>query len=187
MPDLRPAAASPDGGAEFPAGPPAAVVEVFTDGACSPNPGPGGWGAVLRYGSHRRELHGGELATTNNRMELMAAIQALEALIRPADVHLYTDSEYLRKGITQWLAGWQRNGWMTQGRQPVKNADLWRRLHTATIRHRVQWFWVKGHAGHPGNERADQLACQGADEVAGRPPRDRRAARRATAAGPRSS
>jgi ribonuclease HI len=174
MPEVRPAAGRPASGRpsrshEAPAGQPPGVVEVYTDGACSPNPGPGGWGASLRYGRHYRELHGGDPATTNNRMELMAAIKALEALTRPSEVHLHTDSEYLRKGITQWLAGWKRNGWRTQGRQPVKNDDLWRRLDAAAARHEVAWFWVKGHAGHPGNERADQLAVQGADEAAGRP------------------
>jgi len=141
------------------------VVEIFTDGACSPNPGPGGWGAILRYGRHAREMHGGDPATTNNRMEMMAAIQALESLTRPSPVHLYTDSQYLRQGITKWLAGWKRNGWVTSDKKPVKNADLWRRLDTAEQRHDVQWFWVKGHAGHPENERADALAVQGSHEA----------------------
>jgi ribonuclease HI len=141
------------------------VVEIYTDGACSPNPGPGGWGAILRFGPHEREMHGGEPATTNNRMEIMAAIQALESLKRHSAVHVFTDSVYLRNGITKWLPGWQRNGWLTKDRKPVKNADLWERLDVAVRRHDVQWFWVKGHAGHPGNERADRLACQGADEA----------------------
>jgi ribonuclease HI len=141
-------------------------VEIYTDGACSPNPGPGGWGALLRYGGHTKEIYGGEPATTNNRMEIMAAIQALESLTRPADVLLYTDSVYLRKGITEWLHGWQRNGWRTKDKKPVKNADLWLRLDQAARGHEVQWFWVKGHAGHPGNERADELACRGSAEAA---------------------
>ena len=131
------------------------VVDIYTDGACSGNPGPGGWGALLRYGSHERELYGGEaLGTTNNRMELMAAIQALESLTRPVTARLHTDSAYLRNGITQWLPTWKRNGWVTAGKQPVKNADLWRRLETAAEGHQVEWLWVKGHAGHELNERA---------------------------------
>ncbi len=133
-------------------------VEIFTDGACSGNPGPGGWGAILRYGSAEKELSGGEPETTNNRMELMAAIAALEALKEPCEVHLTTDSEYLRKGITEWIHGWKRNGWRTSGRKPVKNADLWQRLEEAAARHDVHWHWVKGHAGHEENERADALA-----------------------------
>jgi ribonuclease HI len=152
-------------------------VEIYTDGACSPNPGPGGWGALLRCGGHTKEIYGGEPATTNNRMEIMAAIQALESLTRPASVLLYTDSVYLRKGITEWLHGWQRNGWQTRDKKPVKNADLWRRLDQAARRHQVQWFWVKGHAGHPENERADELACRGAAEAAGAAGVARRAAR----------
>jgi ribonuclease HI len=135
-----------------------AVVEIFTDGACSGNPGPGGWGALLRYKSVERELSGGEPATTNNRMEMMAAIAALEALTRPSTVHLTTDSVYLRDGITKWIHGWKRNGWRTADKKPVKNVDLWQRLETALARHRVAWHWVKGHAGHPENERADALA-----------------------------
>jgi ribonuclease HI len=146
------------------------TVEIFTDGACSGNPGPGGWGAVLKYGSQRREIYGGEPATTNNRMEIMAAIQGLESLRRPSSVRVYTDSQYLRRGITEWLPGWKRNGWKTRDRKPVKNVDLWTRLDAAASRHQVQWLWVKGHAGHPGNERADELACRGAEEArAGRP------------------
>jgi ribonuclease HI len=144
------------------------IVEIYTDGACSGNPGPGGWGAVLEYGGHVRELSGGEAApTTNNRMELMAAIQALESLTRPSHVRLHTDSVYVRSGITAWLAGWKRNNWRTASKQPVKNEDLWRRLDSATTRHEIQWLWVKGHAGDPGNERADALANRGmADAIA---------------------
>ena len=145
--------------------PPDQVVEIFTDGACVPNPGPGGWGALLRFGAHDKELHGGERATTNNRMEIMAAIQGLEHLTRPSQVHIYTDSVYVRSGITQWVAKWKRNGWQTSDKKPVKNADLWRRLDQAAAGHDVHWFWLKGHAGHPGNERADELAGQGAREA----------------------
>ena len=142
------------------------IVDIYTDGACSGNPGPGGWGAVLRYGRHEREIYGGEAApTTNNRMELTAAIEALERLTRPSRVRLHTDSVYVRSGITSWLAGWQRNGWLTKDRKPVKNADLWQRLHTAVTRHTVEWLWVKGHAGDPGNERADALANRGMAEA----------------------
>jgi ribonuclease HI len=136
-------------------------VEIFTDGACSGNPGPGGWGAVLRYGDTEKELSGGEAETTNNRMELIAAIAALEALTRPMDVLLTTDSTYVKDGITKWIHGWKRNGWKTAAKKPVKNADLWQRLEAATERHRVEWAWVKGHAGHPENERADELARAG--------------------------
>ena len=144
------------------------IVEIYTDGACSGNPGPGGWGAVLTYGDRRKELSGGEAApTTNNRMELMAAIQALESLSRPARVRLHTDSVYLRNGIMSWLAGWKRNSWRTASKQPVKNEELWRRLDAAAARHEVEWLWVKGHAGNPGNERADALANHGmADAIA---------------------
>jgi ribonuclease HI len=142
------------------------AVEIYTDGACSGNPGPGGWGAVLSYDGRSKELYGGEpLGTTNNRMELMAAIQALESLTRPAAVRLHTDSSYLRNGITAWLPGWKRNGWKTASKQPVKNADLWQRLDAATARHDVLWLWVKGHAGNPGNEHADALANRGMDEA----------------------
>jgi ribonuclease HI len=138
------------------------VVEIYTDGACSGNPGPGGWGAVLSYGGHELELHGGEPApTTNNRMELMAAIKALESLTRPSVVKLHTDSSYVRNGVTGWLPGWKRNGWRTASKQAVKNEDLWRRLDAAAARHDVHWLWVKGHAGNPGNERADALANLG--------------------------
>lgn len=142
------------------------VVEIYTDGACSGNPGPGGWGAVLSYGGHSKELSGGEAApTTNNRMELTAAIKALESLRRPSRVALHTDSSYLRNGITGWLASWKRNGWKTASRQPVKNEDLWRRLDAAAAKHDVQWLWVRGHAGDPGNERADALANRGMAEA----------------------
>ncbi len=137
-----------------------AVVDIFTDGACSGNPGPGGWAAVLRFETIEKELSGGEQLTTNNRMELMAAIAALEALKRPCRVRLHTDSIYLRDGITRWITNWRRNGWMTADRKPVKNADLWQRLETAMAPHRIEWAWVRGHAGHAENERADELARQ---------------------------
>jgi len=144
------------------------TVEIYTDGACSGNPGPGGWGAVLTYGERRKELSGGEATpTTNNRMELMAAIQALESLVRPTRVRLHTDSAYLRNGIMSWLPTWKRNNWRTASKQPVKNEELWRRLDAAAARHEVEWLWVKGHAGNPGNERADALANHGmADAIA---------------------
>jgi ribonuclease HI len=136
-------------------------VEAWTDGACSGNPGPGGWGVILRFGDHEKELCGGEPTTTNNRMELMAAIMALEALTRPCRVDLHTDSQYLRNGITAWLSGWKANGWRTAARQPVKNVDLWQRLDHANQRHSVTWRWVRGHAGDAMNERADVLARRG--------------------------
>ena len=139
-------------------------VEIYTDGACRGNPGPGGWGALLRAGGRERELHGGEAATTNNRMELTAAIRALEALKRPCSVALYTDSQYVRQGITQWLPQWVARGWKTADRKPVKNQDLWLRLDELARLHRVEWHWVKGHAGHPENERADGLANRGLDD-----------------------
>jgi ribonuclease HI len=143
-------------------------VDIYTDGACSGNPGPGGWGAVLRYGAHEKEIHGGEATeTTNNRMELMAAIQALEGLTRAAVVRVHTDSTYVRNGVTKWMPGWKTKGWKTAAKQPVKNEDLWRRLDLAASRHRVEWHWVKGHAGHPENERADRLAGQGMREARG--------------------
>ncbi len=138
-------------------------VVIYTDGACSGNPGPGGWGALLRFGDHERELTGGEPGTTNNRMEMLAAIEALETLKRPCRIELYTDSVYLRDGITKWIVNWKRNGWRTAAKKPVKNVDLWQRLETAIERHQVAWHWVKGHAGHPGNEAADALARQGLD------------------------
>ncbi len=134
------------------------LVEIWTDGACSGNPGPGGWGAVLSWAGHERELSGGETLTTNNRMELTAAIEALAALKRAARVRLHTDSMYLRDGITAWLARWKRNGWRTADKRPVKNVDLWTRLDQEMARHRVEWLWVRGHAGDSGNERADRLA-----------------------------
>ena len=137
-----------------------AVVDIFTDGACSGNPGPGGWAAVLRFETIEKELSGGEQLTTNTRRELMAAIAALEALKRPCRVRLHTDSIYLRDGITRWITNWRRNGWMTADRKPVKNADLWQRLETAMAPHRIEWAWVRGHAGHAENERADELARQ---------------------------
>jgi ribonuclease HI len=136
-------------------------VVIHTDGACSGNPGPGGWGAVLIFGNHEKELKGGEIMTTNNRMELMAAISALEALKRPCLVDLHTDSQYLRNGITTWLPQWKNNGWRTSDKKPVKNSDLWQCLDVAMARHRVRWHWVKGHAGHALNERADRLAREG--------------------------
>ncbi len=134
------------------------AVDIFTDGACSGNPGPGGWGAVLRYNEAEKEISGGAARTTNNRMEMMAAIVALEALKRPARVRLHTDSTYLKDGITKWIHAWKARGWKTANKKPVKNQDLWQRLEAATEPHQVTWFWVKGHAGHPENERADQLA-----------------------------
>lgn len=137
-------------------------IEMFTDGACKGNPGPGGWGVVLRQGERERELAGGEPQTTNNRMELQAAIEGLRALKRPCKVTLYTDSIYVRDGITKWIFGWQRNGWRTSDRKPVKNAELWQALLEAARPHKIDWKWVKGHAGHPENERADRLACEAA-------------------------
>jgi len=142
-------------------------VVIYTDGACSGNPGPGGWGAVLLSGPHRKEICGGELATTNNRMELMAAIQALELLKKPSKVEVHTDSKYVQQGIGEWIHGWKKRGWLTADKKPVKNADLWRRLDEARLRHEVQWRWVKGHAGHELNELADALARRGIKEVLG--------------------
>jgi ribonuclease HI len=136
-------------------------VKIWTDGACSGNPGPGGYGAILRFGEREKELSGGEPATTNNRMELMAAIVALEALTRPCAVDLHTDSQYVRNGVTQWIAGWKARGWKTADRQPVKNVELWRRLEEASERHEVDWHWVRGHSGDEMNERADALARAG--------------------------
>ena len=142
-------------------------VLIYTDGACRGNPGPGGWGAILLYGDKKKELKGGEPGTTNNRMELMAAIQALEALTKPCKVELHTDSQYLRQGITEWLRGWKARGWLTADKKPVKNKDLWERLDAANARHTVEWRWLKGHAGHELNERADELARQGMLEALG--------------------
>jgi ribonuclease HI len=142
-------------------------VQIFTDGACSGNPGPGGWGAIIRFGKREKELKGGEAVTTNNRMELMAAISALEALTRSCSVDVYTDSNYLRDGITKWIHTWRRNGWRTAEKKPVKNAELWQRLDRALGRHRIQWHWVRGHAGHAENERADALAREGMEPFKG--------------------
>lgn len=136
-------------------------VTIYTDGACSGNPGPGGWGAVMFYGDHRKELYGGEANTTNNRMELMAAISALESLKRPCTIDLHTDSQYVKNGITSWIHNWKKNGWRTADKKPVKNEELWKRLDAALAQHKVRWHWVKGHAGHEHNERADVLARQG--------------------------
>ncbi|MBI1274999.1 ribonuclease HI [bacterium] len=140
------------------------IVHIFTDGACKGNPGPGGWGAVLVFGEHRKALSGGEKDTTNNRMELMAAIEGLKALKRDCTVILTTDSQYVRKGITEWVHGWQKNGWRTADKKPVKNADLWQLLLEETKRHRITWEWVKGHSGHPENEEADMLASNAAED-----------------------
>ncbi|WP_415894636.1 ribonuclease HI [Neptuniibacter sp. PT34_22] len=141
------------------------IVEIFTDGACKGNPGPGGWGAVMRYGDAEKQLWGGEQDTTNNRMELLAAIKALETLNRPCEVVLTTDSQYVRQGITEWIDGWKRRGWKNSQKKPVKNADLWQRLDKATEPHSIDWRWVKGHSGHPENELADQLANRGVEEL----------------------
>jgi ribonuclease HI len=143
-------------------------VEIFTDGACRGNPGPGGWGVLLRAGPHEKELWGGEPATTNNRMELTAAIEGLRKLTRPCVVDLYTDSQYVRLGITEWMATWKRKGWKNASRKPVKNQDLWRALDEEAARHEIRWHWVKGHSGHPENERADELANRAIDEMTGR-------------------
>jgi ribonuclease HI len=137
------------------------AVDIWTDGACSGNPGPGGWGAILVSGANRKELSGGEPDTTNNRMELMAAIKALEALKKPCTVRMHVDSQYVRQGIIGWIHGWKRNGWKTADKKPVKNAELWQRLDAARMNHEIEWLWVKGHAGDPENERADELAREG--------------------------
>jgi ribonuclease HI len=142
------------------------TVEIFTDGACKGNPGPGGWGALLRVGRHEKELSGGEPSTTNNRMELTAAIRALQALIEPCAVVLHSDSKYVLDGITKWVHGWQKNGWKNASKQPVRNADLWHELIAAAKQHKVEWVWVKGHNGHADNERVDALACAAAEAVA---------------------
>lgn len=144
---------------------PSGAIEIYTDGACSGNPGPGGWGVFLRWRGHEKELSGGEPDTTNNRMELMAAIQALESLKRASVVDLHTDSTYVKDGITKWIHGWKRNGWKTSAKKPVKNEGLWKRLEEALADHQVEWHWVKGHAGHPGNERADELATTAAQAI----------------------
>ncbi|MBI3140914.1 MAG: ribonuclease HI [Rhodocyclales bacterium] len=141
------------------------VVEIFTDGACSGNPGPGGWGAILRMGAREKELFGGEAATTNNRMELTAVIRALEALKRPVHARVYTDSQYVQKGISEWIHAWKKRGWRTADKQPVKNAELWRELDELAARHEIEWRWVKGHAGHAENERADVLARRGIETL----------------------
>lgn len=140
-------------------------IQIFTDGACRGNPGPGGWGVILRSGSHEKELFGGEQSTTNNRMELRAAIEGLAALKRPSRATVTTDSQYVRQGITQWIEGWKRNRWRTSAKKPVKNQDLWQLLDELTSRHEVTWEWVKGHSGHPDNEHADALANRGIDEL----------------------
>ena len=140
-------------------------VDIYTDGACSGNPGPGGWGAILRSGAHEKEIWGGEPATTNNRMELLAVIRALNTLKRPVSVRVHTDSQYVQKGISEWIHGWKARGWKTAAKEPVKNADLWRALDEARDRHQVKWLWVRGHSGHVENERADELARRGEDAV----------------------
>lgn len=142
------------------------VVEIYTDGACKGNPGIGGWGAILRYGGHEREICGGEKLTTNNRMELLAAIRALEALKQPCKVQLHTDSQYVQKGISEWIEAWKLRNWLTAGKKPVKNEDLWKLLDQLVQQHDIEWFWVKGHSGHDDNERADQLANRGIELVA---------------------
>lgn len=143
----------------------AEVVEIYTDGACRGNPGPGGWGSLLRFRDVEKELYGGEPDTTNNRMELMAVIQGLRSLTRQCPVKIVTDSQYVKNGMTQWIVNWKKNGWKTANRKPVKNADLWQQLDEQVARHDVQWEWVRGHSGHPENERADALANQGIDEL----------------------
>ena len=145
-----------------------ATVELYTDGACSGNPGPGGWGCILRFKGVEKELYGGENPTTNNRMEMMAVLSGLNALTRPCAVAVYTDSEYVKKGMTEWLRGWKARGWKTADKKPVKNDDLWKALDEAAGRHRVTWHWVRGHNGHPENERADELARRGSKEAAGK-------------------
>ncbi|MBU0753260.1 MAG: ribonuclease HI [Gammaproteobacteria bacterium] len=141
------------------------TIDIYTDGACSGNPGPGGWGAILRHNGTDKELFGGEPDTTNNRMEMMAVIEALRALKRPVAARVHTDSQYVQKGITEWIHGWKRRGWKTAGKAPVKNEDLWRTLDALAAQHKIEWHWVKGHAGHVENERADELARRGVDQV----------------------
>ncbi len=143
----------------------AGVVEIFTDGACKGNPGIGGWGALLQYDGRTRELSGGERLTTNNRMELLAVIRALEALTRPCEIHLHTDSQYVQKGISEWIHSWKKRNWHTAARKPVKNDDLWKQLDQLAQQHQVKWFWVRGHSGHDGNEQADMLANRGVESV----------------------
>jgi len=140
-------------------------VEIYTDGACSGNPGPGGWGAILRYGDHEKELNGGESETTNNRMEMMAVIEALSALKKTCDIDIYTDSTYVKDGVTKWMDGWKAKEWKTASKKPVKNKDLWERIDQEIKRHTIVWYWVKGHAGHPDNERADELARMGITKI----------------------
>ena len=141
------------------------AVYIFTDGACRGNPGPGGWGVLLKSGGHEKEMWGGEAATTNNRMELLAVIRALEAMKRPVHARVHSDSQYVLKGISEWIHGWKKNGWKTADKKPVKNADLWQKLDSLRQPHQLEWIWVKGHAGHPDNERADALANRGIDEL----------------------
>ena len=141
------------------------MIEIFTDGACSGNPGPGGWGAILRSGDTEKELFGGEILTTNNRMEMTAVIEALRALKKPVAARVHTDSQYVQKGISEWIHGWKRRGWKTAGKEPVKNEDLWRELDSLAARHDIEWIWVRGHAGHPENERADALARRGVEQA----------------------
>ncbi|HEX5803697.1 MAG TPA: ribonuclease HI [Azospira sp.] len=143
------------------------IIDIWADGGCRGNPGPGGWGVLLRAGAHEKELWGGEPATTNNRMELTAVIRALEAMKRPVRARIHTDSQYVQKGISEWIHGWKRNGWKTSDKKPVKNADLWQELDGLAAKHKLEWLWVKGHAGDPGNERADALANRGIDELTG--------------------
>ncbi len=140
-------------------------VEIYSDGACKGNPGPGGWGVLLRYGKHEKHLYGGERQTTNNRMELTAVIRGLQGLKRPSQVLIVTDSQYVKNGITQWIHNWKRNGWKTSSKQAVKNADLWQQLESEVAKHQIEWRWVKGHSGHPENELADQLANRGIEEI----------------------
>lgn len=141
------------------------IVEIYTDGACKGNPGPGGWGSLLRYGTKEKTLWGAEVLTTNNRMELMAAIKGLSALVKPCEVNLYTDSQYLRQGMTQWITGWKKNNWLNSKKEPVKNADLWQQLDSLANTHTIHWYWVKGHSNHPENDKVDGLANQAIREL----------------------